>query len=68
MIWSLKILMKNVMLQNSINLMVQPEISPVNYPLSTPPLAHKRTLSTGGVLARSSWPANSHSSNTIYKR
>ena len=23
------------MLQNSINLMVQPEISPVNYPLST---------------------------------
>ena len=35
MILSLKLLMRNVILQNSINLMVQPEFSPVNYPLSS---------------------------------
>ena len=35
MILSLKLLMRNVVLQNSINLMVQPEFSPVNCPLSS---------------------------------
>ena len=33
MISSLKLLMRNVMLQNSISLMVRPEFSPVNCPL-----------------------------------
>ena len=35
MILPLKLLMRNVMLQNSISLMVQPEFSPVNCPLSS---------------------------------
>ena len=35
MILSLKLLMRNVMLQNSINLMVQPEFVPMNCSLSS---------------------------------
>ena len=52
MILSLKLPMKNVMLQNSINLMVQPEFSPVNCPLSSAFVNICQNLSFESILSR----------------
>ena len=52
MILSLKLPMKNVMLQNSINLIVQPEFSPVNCPLSSAFVNTCQNLSFESILSR----------------
>ena len=44
--------MKNVMLQNSINLMVQPVFSPVNYPLSSAFVNIFQNLSFDSLLSK----------------